>query len=775
MDDEFRTFVQPKTSLLSSQGKSWGRDMSGYEEGLLGLEVILDKGIRRLLEEVRRRDVVKPPYGREPDPSPLLSEEAFASKAAELLSADDDDEPVFDFKYGFNPLAFLGDYVRWAHPSSVAARQVEKERAAARLRVRAQHALKQVSTISSLQTLVIDQSSGIEWGPLTGPLSSSCTVIVVKAIRPGKVIVQVSNDAAFGNVETILTFMERSDANGCPTKIAATDLAPSTKYYLRCCLEEDAASADAAPQDDAGTTSEPVLQFSGVEMGKFQYSSFWTLPSPTFDAPSEETKEEEVGGPQLIPVSLSLLSADLCQKASFSLASNESTNEFNLMCLLGDVLSSEDTAASAESDYAAKVFNFYRKSPLMALESSPCRTSSVVLGWNDSRYGSEIDAKSEEVTYKQYLADVKRFNKKYGDQGSKSSKSSKSATNKVPPPEPVLARPPPTPSFLSIDQSFPVYSSESATRSFFRSFKVGPAVEVFVLDFRGGYLSKEQAKWLKESLNTSHALWKVVLSGLPVAVSFSPEDGGARPASRPISQGAAAALEAPPSTGDAPVQKVQMQIPEPSDHKDIDELGRLKNSLPYLISSLQRASLNDGASSVKEVANDDASVGALSTEPTAVDPPSVSVPLLPTGEASEQAEVVEKTVDSTCEIISSGIVFVTSSSSILAGGLAASRRYVATFDPLKTGVSFCAEINVGSSGPRSSETCAYTAKLTPHLETRFLEGDESIVSNEGLPTGEAHVCKLRLEPDGALSVKILALQDNSSMGVPVYEKLFKLP
>jgi hypothetical protein len=756
--------------------------MSGYEEGLHGLEVILDKGIRRLLEEVRRRDVVRPPYGREPDPTPLLSEEAFARNAAELLSAaDDDDEPVFDFKYGFNPLAFLGDYVRWAHPSSVAARQVEKERAAARLRVRAQHALKQVSTISSLQTLVATQSSGIEWGPLTGPLSSSCTVVVVNALRQGKVIVQVSNDAAFSNVEAILTFTEYSDANGCPTKIQAKNLVPGTKYYLRCCLEEDSASAEAAaaaaaPQNDVGTSSGPVLQFSGLEMGKFQYSSFWTLPSPTFDASSEETKEED-SDPQLFPVSLTLLSADLCQETSFSLESVESSNHFNLMCLLGDVLSSDDPAsANSGSEYAARVFNFYRKSQLMALDSSPCRTSSVVLGWNDSRYGSEIDAKSEEVTYKQYLADVKRFNKKYGDQGSKSSKSSKSATNKVPPPEPVLARPPPTPSFLSLDQSFPVYSAESATRNFFRSFKVGPAVEVFVLDFRGGYLCKEQAKWLKDVLNTSHALWKVVLSGLPIAVSFSPDDSGARPASCSISQGTVAASDAPPSIGDAPVQKVQMQIPEPSDHKDIDELGRLKNSLPYLISSLQRISLNDGASSVKEVANDDVSVGALSTEPTAIEPPSASasVPPLPTGEASEQAQVVEKTVDSTTEIISSGIVFVTSSSSILAGGVAAARRYVATFDPLKTGISFCAEINVGSAGPRSSEACACTAKLTPHLETRFLEGDETVVSNEGPPSGAANVCKLRLEADGTLSVKVLELQDNSAV-VPVYEKLFKLP
>ena len=54
-----------------------------------------------------------------------------------------EDGPAFNFEYGFNPLKFLAEYIKWCHPDSVAARQLEKLQAIERLTFRGQHANRQ--------------------------------------------------------------------------------------------------------------------------------------------------------------------------------------------------------------------------------------------------------------------------------------------------------------------------------------------------------------------------------------------------------------------------------------------------------------------------------------------------------------------------------------------------------------------------------------------------------------------------------------------------------
>ena len=81
-----------------------------------------------LLKEVKKRDSLSkkdnhkpayltPPYGRAPPPSPLITYEEFlALKERGLpeydMKMDEIPDPDFEFKYGFNPLTYISDYLK---------------------------------------------------------------------------------------------------------------------------------------------------------------------------------------------------------------------------------------------------------------------------------------------------------------------------------------------------------------------------------------------------------------------------------------------------------------------------------------------------------------------------------------------------------------------------------------------------------------------------------------------------------------------------------------
>ena len=46
---------------------------------------------------------------------------------------DDINDPNFEFKYGFNPLKFIAEYLRWWHPTSAANRLQDRIEAASAL------------------------------------------------------------------------------------------------------------------------------------------------------------------------------------------------------------------------------------------------------------------------------------------------------------------------------------------------------------------------------------------------------------------------------------------------------------------------------------------------------------------------------------------------------------------------------------------------------------------------------------------------------------------
>ena len=733
------------------------------------LEGILERGLQKLLGEVRRRKITQPPYGRPPAPSPLISEEAFVSLGSS--GADDgdgdSDEPVFRFDYGFNPLKFLAEYVLWSHPSSFAAREVEKERAAERLRFRAQHAMKQLMVSDSLRLIAKRQGSGILWGPLTSPTLEGSVMAVMQALRDGWIVLQVGTDPTFGDATSTVTIRVACSAS-TPTKATVPDLVPGTRYFVRCCLEDEtAATAD-------GSSEPELLRFVGLDMERFQEGSFWTIPSQdpiqqqkqqmqmqqqqqqspsdeekAADAPPRAEGEEDLG---FTPLTLVCLAADTCHTD----ASIDFGGEQGLLvtALLGDVFPSMH-ADSSENDYHASVARAHR-SAILTNAGSPCRSALLLFGWHDCSFRSDVDARSEEITHRQFLHDSAKHIKKYGSGVKKQSK----ATDKVPPPVPTLHRPPLSLSLATLCRNFPVDCAEASIRHVFRSYMLGPDVEVFVLDFRSGYLCKEQAKWLKEGLGRSHALWKVVLSGVPIALMPAPEAPvlGNRPLSRERSSRGSLQVSDPNAVvvlGEQ-TSKVHMDVPEVPENRDVDELGRAKNSLPYLIFSLQRTALL-----LEESSADDASHSAEDLTVNGVD-------------ASEHGLEAEDGVDAASadkgpETIDSGIIFITCNSASVGHP---HKPYVATFDPVKAGRSFCAEVNVGSV---AATTGSLRPSVTPHLETRFLDGDESTLLRPASASQEfAHSCMLRLERSGALTVRLLALAQEQRAAEPVYEKSFRV-
>jgi len=322
----------------------------------------------------------------------------------------------------------------------------------------------------------------------------------------------------------------------------------------------------------------------------------------------------------------------------------------------------------------------------------------------------------------------------------------------------------------------------------------GPHVEVFVLDLRCGVLGKQQAKWLREGLSRSGAFWKIVLAGAPIGITLMPlssqgerlEGGhGGRHSHRNTSR-SAALVDMSELGGSSSSQRVQMDVPEQGE-EDLDEYGRSKSSLSYIIFSLQRAAereaqmrLNDGNSvdeSTNAEADGDASLAAEQPESgTKEDDETSAAPAV-----DENASLDDS------ELLDSAIVFITNSQ---AGSGWPVLPYAATFDPLKVGRSFCAEINLGANGnsppvlsssrpSSSSKSSATSVRISPHLEARFLFGDETILATtssvDSLPNPQ-HACSLNLQGDGALSVKISRLPgeaNTSNDEVVLFEKLFR--
>ena len=92
------------------------------------LRNLVNEAVTSLLQEVRKRDALSkknadkpayltPPYGRMAPPTPLMTRDEFlALKEKGMpeydMKIEDIPDPSFEFKYGFNPLTYISDYLK---------------------------------------------------------------------------------------------------------------------------------------------------------------------------------------------------------------------------------------------------------------------------------------------------------------------------------------------------------------------------------------------------------------------------------------------------------------------------------------------------------------------------------------------------------------------------------------------------------------------------------------------------------------------------------------
>ena len=455
-----------------------------FEEKTTLLHGLLKRAMDGLLTEVRKQNILTSPYGRPEQPTPLLSLEQFLKTGglSEPLNMDDNDngtdEPIFSYEYGFDPLIYLADYLKFLHPENIKSMRDVRGQAIDFLRFRAAHAQVQMDGLRDLQELTRRLQSGILWGPFVSPStlpSSSGMVVACKAVKDdgNDVIVEVAIDSAFVSVDR--TWTQRVDDATQVQKLVLNNLEPGRTYYLRCRLRsrdereaEEAAAAVAAASgtEEAKESADNVQQereqspqsqsvvenegVAGLDTGisgersavvpsslvdspfRYQYCQFTMSPS---DEPSENSNSSSVVVPvgQVMVAAVNARSAHLSMAAATAATGADDTAAAAVTsCFLGEVFPSSDAAATAAvsmsaADEAAAAaasasmafyqrftFLLHRYSRAFASPEGVLRNSSLLVAWHDRSTHSDMWLGEEEATIKRFISDYGKYNKKVG-------------------------------------------------------------------------------------------------------------------------------------------------------------------------------------------------------------------------------------------------------------------------------------------------------------------------------------------------------------------------
>ena len=355
--------------LVSISVESWAVPPlpETFEARFDHLKLLVTKALMSMLNEVKKRDELsrlhpdKPaylsaPFGRLPKPTPLITRENFVNMRdcgleEYKMNIEDISDPHFDFKYGFNPLKYIADYLKWWHPSS--AEQRREQRAADAIVLHRAMALARqhcgMAEEARLRALMV--ASGILYGPIATPIDDEggrhVQVMAMAMQRSGHIIFELSN---FSDFSEISNYVEADvDLSGI-ARAVLSDLQESSTYYVRCCfcspgvLEAQRAAAialqkqaelaaanakrgkkvttDSLSEDLAGlsvgenelpASDELLVQtsnifdeklsvpavFAGPSTGSFQKSCFVTLPSSIKQVTSEAEAASSPSSPTL--------------------------------------------------------------------------------------------------------------------------------------------------------------------------------------------------------------------------------------------------------------------------------------------------------------------------------------------------------------------------------------------------------------------------------------------------------------------------------------------
>ena len=123
-------------------------------------------------------------------------------------------------------------------------------------------------------------------------------------------------------------------------------------------------------------------------------------------------------------------------------------------------------------------------------------------------------------------------------------------------------------------------------RQLYSTSMLGPYVQIFVLDYRRGYLGKDQVPWLTEALTNSTARFKIILSGTPFGVSTEsivPVAKSGDSVVKVCTEG----VSGREREREGPSGTVSMMIPPPVAALGWDDSGRLNLSLAAVIAAYQ--------------------------------------------------------------------------------------------------------------------------------------------------------------------------------------------
>ena len=525
--------AESKSSVEDAPSPTFA-DIESSTEKMAVLNTLIQQALEKLCAHARDKNYLLPPYGRNIEPTPLITEEDFVNVGG--LKADDT-QPEFHYDYGFDALKFVADYLLWAHPDSVANREREKIAAQKVLVKRAEHAKHQLHIQDNLKHRVERLQAGIEWGPLVFPVASSVLRVAVKPFKHGLVYLQVSEQPDFSEITKTYKLFTKSlpknsgtvtPADGTVTTVEEEPILPrfvdidqlheKRQYFIRAfaVVTDDCHpppppapkvipgkgknAPPAAPSSSAPPVIKDYLELfphdeeytelitpSFVTLQNGYTSQCWTVPDEGLALLSAETAAlmTQLKYNSHLPVNLQggngLIAEDSSKEKGHAMANLSFFGQFPLQAMqslkslgdidhsitrslqslatytviLGDLLLHKNIEEEGEMDELYRQYlqqAMYQVNKLLQLPET--QQTSCLLAWRDNHPLSGLFLRQEEVAYKQYRHDLKKYNKKHGLDEKKKPTARKDPKKEALlaslPPPPVLKRPPPSPQLDAI-------------------------------------------------------------------------------------------------------------------------------------------------------------------------------------------------------------------------------------------------------------------------------------------------------------------------------------
>ena len=411
-----------------------------FHERKLLSESFLKRALNGLLIEIIERKILKPPYGRPDQPNPLVKLGDFLESGGLIESNRDtnNDDPPFSYDYGFDPLQYIADYMRFLHPNNIRKIKDEHRSAANQLASQANHARKVLLNFDQLKYLATRLRSGVIWGPFTSSYQSSVSstsdvLCACRVAKCGDLIVEISKDSQFLLIDR--KWSQAVSNEDETQKVHLPNLEYGKPYYLRCHLEINSLQNIPAmePQLSSNSSTDERVISMRVDCGSdiyttdqfYQYCEFTTFPPHVESHVVEISRQVEVI--KLIAVNINT------QYITVDSVKDETRRPMDVClttCILGglhaplskiydDIVVSNDNVDLSES-YMKQTFDMHRYLESFGASNSILRNSALRIAWHDRSRNSDIHLSEEETSIKKYLHDMRKYNLKYGIGKSKS-------------------------------------------------------------------------------------------------------------------------------------------------------------------------------------------------------------------------------------------------------------------------------------------------------------------------------------------------------------------